>query len=105
MFGRLKDWRRIATRYDRCAHTFFSAICIAATVIFPVMSPEPKTNDETTGFLMASSPAPMSSSATHGGAPRKNPADRAGAFALRACLRSDDCVLLLATPFGQWNSL
>ena len=34
MFGRLKDWRRIATRYDRCAHTFFSAICIAATVIF-----------------------------------------------------------------------
>ena len=34
MSGRLKDWRRIATRYDRCAHTFFSAICIAATVIF-----------------------------------------------------------------------
>ena len=33
-FGRLKDWRRIATRYDRCAHTFFSAICIAATVSF-----------------------------------------------------------------------
>jgi len=33
-FGRLKDWRRIAMRYDRCAHTFFSAICIAATVIF-----------------------------------------------------------------------
>jgi transposase len=34
MFGRLKDWRRIHTRYDRCAHTFFSAICIAATVIY-----------------------------------------------------------------------
>jgi len=34
MFGKIKDWRRIATRYDRCAHTFFSAICIAATVIF-----------------------------------------------------------------------
>ena len=34
MFGRLKDWRRIHTRYDRCAHTFFSAICIAATFIF-----------------------------------------------------------------------
>ena len=34
MFGRLKDWRRIATRYDRCAHTFMSAICIAAVVIF-----------------------------------------------------------------------
>ena len=34
MFGRIKDWRRIALRYDRCAHTFFSAICLAATVIF-----------------------------------------------------------------------
>ncbi|MBB3810408.1 transposase [Pseudochelatococcus contaminans] len=31
MFGRLKDWRRIATRYD---HAFFSTICIAATVTF-----------------------------------------------------------------------
>lgn len=34
MFGRLKDWRRIHTRCDRCADTFFSAICIAAAVIF-----------------------------------------------------------------------
>jgi len=34
MFGKLKDWRRIHTRYDRCAHTFMSAICIAAAVIF-----------------------------------------------------------------------
>ena len=33
-FGRLKDWRRIAARYDRCAHTFFSAIGIAAAVTF-----------------------------------------------------------------------
>jgi len=34
MFGRIKDWRRIAMRYDRCAHTFFSALCLAASVIF-----------------------------------------------------------------------
>lgn len=34
MFGRLKDWRRIAMRYGRCAHTFFSAIALAATVTF-----------------------------------------------------------------------
>jgi transposase len=34
MFGRLKDWRRVYTRYDRCAHAYFSAICIAAAVIF-----------------------------------------------------------------------
>ena len=32
MFGSLNDWRRVATRYDRCAHTFFCAICLAATV-------------------------------------------------------------------------
>jgi transposase len=34
MFGKLKDWRRIHTRYDRYAHTFMSAISIAAAVIF-----------------------------------------------------------------------
>ncbi|WP_232222637.1 IS5 family transposase [Paracoccus sphaerophysae] len=34
MFGRLKDWRRIATRYDRCAKTFLSAVALAATVLF-----------------------------------------------------------------------
>ena len=33
-FSRLKDWRRIATRYDRCDHTFFSAICLAVTLSF-----------------------------------------------------------------------
>ena len=34
LFAKIKDWRRIHTRYDRCAHTFMSAICIAATFIF-----------------------------------------------------------------------
>lgn len=34
MFGRLKDWRRIATRYDRCADIFMAAITIAATIIW-----------------------------------------------------------------------
>jgi transposase len=34
MFCRLKDWRRIATRYDRCATTFFGAITLAAIVTF-----------------------------------------------------------------------
>jgi hypothetical protein len=33
MFGRRKDWRRIHTRCDRCAHTYFSAICVAAVVV------------------------------------------------------------------------
>lgn len=30
MFGRLKDWQRVATRYDRCPTVFFSAIALAA---------------------------------------------------------------------------
>ena len=34
MFGRLKDWRRVATRYDRCPTVFLSAIALAATIIF-----------------------------------------------------------------------
>ncbi|NHN86632.1 transposase [Acetobacter musti] len=34
MVAKLKDRRRVATRYDRCAPTFMSAIYIAATFIF-----------------------------------------------------------------------
>ena len=34
MFAKLKDWRRVATRYDRCAHICMSAIHIAASFIF-----------------------------------------------------------------------
>ena len=33
-FGRLKDRQRVATRYDRCARTFLSAVALAATVMF-----------------------------------------------------------------------
>ncbi|WP_439650946.1 transposase [Phycobacter azelaicus] len=34
MFGRLKDWRRVATRYDRCPKVFLSAIALAALFIY-----------------------------------------------------------------------
>jgi len=34
MFAELKDWRRIAMRFDRCAHAFISAIQIAAIASF-----------------------------------------------------------------------
>nr|WP_244983568.1 IS5 family transposase [Acetobacter okinawensis] len=34
MFAKLKDWRRVTTRYDRGTHTFMSAIHIAASFIF-----------------------------------------------------------------------
>ena len=33
-FCRLKDWRRIATRYDKLAQNFFSALCFVATVAY-----------------------------------------------------------------------
>ena len=33
-FAKIKDWRRVATRYDRCADIFMAAITIAATIIF-----------------------------------------------------------------------
>lgn len=32
MFGRLKDFRRIATRYDKLARNFLAGIALAATV-------------------------------------------------------------------------
>jgi hypothetical protein len=34
MFGRLKDWRRVAMCFDRCSKVFLSAIALAATVLF-----------------------------------------------------------------------
>ncbi|MBP2310608.1 transposase [Azospirillum melinis] len=34
MFGRLEDFRRIATRYDRSATSFMAAVHIAATAAY-----------------------------------------------------------------------
>jgi transposase len=34
MFARLKDWRRIAIRYERCPILFLSACAFAAIVIY-----------------------------------------------------------------------
>ena len=34
MFCRLKDWRRIATRYDKLARNFIAAVQLAATIIW-----------------------------------------------------------------------
>ena len=33
-YCRLKDFRRIATRYDKLARNYFSALCLVATVLF-----------------------------------------------------------------------
>ncbi len=33
-FCRLKDWRRIATRYDKLVQNFLSALCFVATVAY-----------------------------------------------------------------------
>lgn len=34
MFGRIKDWRRVAMRFDRRAEIFLSACALAAIVLF-----------------------------------------------------------------------
>ena len=34
MFGRLKDWRRVATRHDRRPKVFLSGIAVAALVFY-----------------------------------------------------------------------
>jgi transposase len=34
MFGRLKDFRHIAMRYDQLAANFLAAVCLAATVSY-----------------------------------------------------------------------
>jgi transposase len=33
-FSRLKDFRRIATRYDRLARNFLSSVCLAAPLVW-----------------------------------------------------------------------
>ena len=33
-FNRLKDWRAIATRYDKTARNFLSGVCLAAAVTY-----------------------------------------------------------------------
>ena len=34
MFGRIKDFRRIATRYDRLATNYLAAVCLVATICY-----------------------------------------------------------------------
>ena len=33
-FGRLKDFRRIFTRYDRLARNFLASVCLAAAIVW-----------------------------------------------------------------------
>ena len=32
LWGRLKEWRAIATRYEKCAESFMGVLCLAATI-------------------------------------------------------------------------
>jgi len=41
-FNRLKDFRRIATRYDRLARNYLSSVCLAAALVWwTLMSLDP----------------------------------------------------------------
>jgi len=43
MFGRLKDFRRVATRYDKNANNFLAALCLAALICYWIcMSLDPR---------------------------------------------------------------
>lgn len=43
MFAKLKDWRRIALRYDRCGHTFLcNSHCSDRDLLARQMSPDPE---------------------------------------------------------------
>jgi transposase len=44
MFDRLKDWRRVATRYGRCPTASLFAVALAATVISRLKSTYPDSN-------------------------------------------------------------
>ena len=37
MFGRLKDFRRVATRYDKNANNFLAALCLAALICYWIL--------------------------------------------------------------------
>jgi len=39
MFSKLKDWRRVATRYDGCPKVFLLANALAALVIYWIRDP------------------------------------------------------------------
>jgi hypothetical protein len=38
MFGSLRDWRRVATRFDRCLKVLLYAVAHAASVEVPLVS-------------------------------------------------------------------
>lgn len=37
MFCRLKDFRRIATRYDRLARNFLASVCLVAAIVWWIL--------------------------------------------------------------------
>ena len=49
MFCRLKDFRRVATRYDRLATNYLAAVCLAATVSYWLISLDPRARTHNAG--------------------------------------------------------
>ena len=40
-FSRLKDFRRIATRYDKLARNYLASVCLAAVLVWWILSLDP----------------------------------------------------------------
>lgn len=97
LFAKLKDWRRIATRYDRCAHTFFSAMCIAAAVSFWL-----------TALMIATGCGKTSRHAGHGAVSASYQTGQYSRFQLKALQKTQRCRALLQqtqTLPGRCNPL
>jgi putative transposase len=63
-FSHLKDWRRVATRYDKLARNFCSTVIIAAILLWWIgLSPEPSLarSSTTTAVTNPSSPTSLAS--------------------------------------------
>ena len=63
-FNRLKDFRRIATRYDKLARNYLASVCLAAdTPMVDLISLEPSTSGRGQGAVQGAARNPASSPA------------------------------------------
>ena len=57
LFATLKDWRPVATCYDRWAHIFLSALLLPRHSLLLLITPGPKPSQHTTHHTFLLTPA------------------------------------------------